>query len=268
VSKLLPRLSKNETDILSPRILLLEVYQGEISAKEAPFFTIILEKEEVNSEGDFGLDSLTISYRVLDRCATGVGHGWFGASYDRRAKRLSITSDSMSRGAVFLDPEEIRGYRIGTYIMNQIILWAKHNYSSAILDTITLCQGQANLENKERRNRFYEQFGIKFNYSNDKKEEGKSNKTFINQLTTVETWKKNIKEVEITDYLIEKKETLKNQKQKIFEILGGNKMLQKEIDYYLKENIFQFILRKIKYKQKIIIEVGIILFFIFLIFIK
>lgn len=257
-------MNKNE-HILSPNILLLKVYKDEISA-EVPSFIILLEKKEVKTLDNFELDTLTISYRVLNINSTRDGHGYFGASYNKRTKCVSITSDSTFEGAIFLDPQEIRGYRIGTYIMNQIISWAKQNYPNSILNTITLYQLQARPENKERRNRFYEQFGINFNYNNDKKEEGKScNNIFINQLNLVETWKKNIREEMIIDCLADMVETIKVQKSHICQLSNSNKRLLKEIDCYIKENIFQFLLRKIKYNLKTITELAIVLFVILII---
>ena len=260
MSKLLPSMNKND-NILSPNILLLNVYKDEIT-DETPSFIILLEKKEVKTLDNFTLDTLTISYRVLNM----NGSGWFGASYNKRTDRVSITSESTYAGAIFLDPDKIRGYRIGTYIMNQIISWAKHNYSSAKLETIFLYQVQATPENKERRNRFYEQFGIKFNYNNDKKEEGKScNNIFINQLNKVETWKKNIREEMIIDFLADSIKTINFKKNEISQLVNGNKILLNEIDSYIKESIFQFFLRKIKSNLKTIIEIVIVLFVILII---
>lgn len=112
MSKLLPSINKNE-NILSPNILLLNVYKDEIT-DEDPSFMILLEKKEVKTLDNFTLDTLTISYSVLNM----YGSGRFGASYNKRTDRVSITSESSFEGAIFLDPQNIRGYRIGTYIMN------------------------------------------------------------------------------------------------------------------------------------------------------
>ena len=261
MSKLLPSINKNE-NILSPNILLLNVYKDEIT-DEDPSFMILLEKKEVKTLDNFTLDTLTISYSVLNM----YGSGRFGASYNKRTDRVSITSESSFEGAIFLDPQNIRGYRIGTYIMNQIISWAKHNYSSAKLDTIFLYQPQASPENKERRNHFYEQFGIKFNYSNDKKEEGISCPIKINRLNTVETWKKNIREEMIIDCITDMAETIKDQRSEIRDLSKGNKLLSESVEYYLKENIFQYLVRNIKYSFVRIVEILVILL-IFLLAIK
>lgn len=247
----LPSLTKDKwsKDILNPRIVMLDVYENEISGENKPLFSLLLEKKESKSTSEFyGLDTLTISYRVLN-IHEWQGYGWFGASYDKNSNEFSIISDSYGSGALFLDPKQIRGYKIGTYIMNQIIIWAKHNYLDAKLKMISLSENQAETDNRERRNRFYEQFGIQFNYKNEKRESGTSkDDILINQLNPVESWTKNIKEVTVPDYFINNLKNIDNQKQKILDLTRANEWLRQDNEYYWNENIFQFIWRKLKPK--------------------
>lgn len=245
----LPSLTKDKwsEDKLNPRIIMLEVYKNEISDENSPFLFLILEKKEIKSSFEiYGLDTLTITYRVLN-IHESQASGWFGASYDKNRNEFSIISDDYSSGALFLDPKQIRGYKIGTYIMSQIIMWAKHNYPDAKLKTIFLFENQADPENKERRNRFYEQFGIEFNYENEEKKSGTSKgDILINQLNSVESWTKNIKEVTVPDYFINNLKNIDNQKQKILDLTRANEWLRQDNEYYWNENIFQFIWRKLK----------------------
>lgn len=56
-------------------------------------------------------------------------------------------------------------------MMNEIVKWAKQWPEANILK-ITLGEGDAYDENMERRNRFYEQFGIEFNYHDESRKTG------------------------------------------------------------------------------------------------
>jgi len=91
--------------------------------------------------------SFTASYRVI-----GSDGPW-----------ISLTSRSYGHGAVFLEPPELRGHRIGTFLMNEIVLWARQ-WPTVAVNPIELLEGQAYNGNRARRNRFYEQFGLVFNY--------------------------------------------------------------------------------------------------------
>ncbi len=76
---------------------------------------------------------------------------------------ISLTSSgALSEGAIFLNlPTKFEGQHIGTYMLNEIVLLAKQ-WQGAKVDSIKLISGQAHGDNKERRNRFYEQFGLEF----------------------------------------------------------------------------------------------------------
>lgn len=57
------------------------------------------------------------------------------------------------------------GLHIGTYMMNHLVSWATQNYPNYKIHLIKLLICQAYEGNKERRNRFYEQFGFRFDWS-------------------------------------------------------------------------------------------------------
>lgn len=57
-----------------------------------------------------------------------------------------------------------RGLRIGTYMMNILVTWATENYPSYSPFDIKLLRTDADEDNKERRNRFYRQFGFRFEW--------------------------------------------------------------------------------------------------------
>lgn len=61
--------------------------------------------------------------------------------------------------------QEYRGLRIGTYLQNLVIRWAIDLKVDAVVEKISLIAGDARTaDERDRRNRFYEQFGLRFIY--------------------------------------------------------------------------------------------------------
>ena len=106
----------------------------------------------------------------------------------------------MSKGAVFLDLPGLDGQRIGTYLMNEIVQCVQQ-WPEATVNGIELLAGQAHGDNKARRNWFYEQFGLVFDYTDPEHREGRSRPMLAGALVKVETWKQNITEHRMLDYL-------------------------------------------------------------------
>ncbi|MBN0147646.1 hypothetical protein JTL51_32530, partial [Pseudomonas aeruginosa] len=121
-------------------------------------------------------------------------------SYSRHFNSVSLTSPSMSKGAVFLDLPGLDGQRIGTYLMNEIVQWVQQ-WPEANVNGIELLAGQAHGDNKARRNWFYEQFGLVFDYTDPEHREGRSRPMLAGALVKVETWRQNITEHRMLDYL-------------------------------------------------------------------
>jgi hypothetical protein len=128
--------------------------------------------------------------------------GEFHGSYRLYFNAVSLTSSSMSKGAVFVDPPELRGQRIGTYLFNEIVQWAQQ-WPEATVNRIELLANDGRGDNKARRNRFYEQFGLVFDYTDPEHWEGQSRPIQVGALKKVETWKQNIIEYRMLDYLAE-----------------------------------------------------------------
>jgi hypothetical protein len=109
---------------------------------------------------------------------------------------------SLTGGNVFLNLKGLRGQRIGTYLMNEIVLWSQQ-WPEAIVKNITVRRVDAeDADDKARRNWFYEQFGIEFEYDDDSKRAGSSRRMQVKKLKTVETWKQNIFLHKISEYLM------------------------------------------------------------------
>lgn len=165
---------------------------------------LIVEREEKSSlhENTVSSASVTLHYqRILpDKNRWNGGRESFSASYLRATNAVSITSAFMGEGAIYLGIPELHGHRIGTYLMNEIIQWAKQ-WPTATLVQFKLSENDGYEENKERRNRFYEQFGIKFRYSNNERKSGASLPMPVGDLVEVGTWKKNISELCIQEFI-------------------------------------------------------------------
>lgn len=71
----------------------------------------------------------------------------------------------------------------------------------------------------------------------------------------------------IIDCITDMAETIKDQRSEIRDLSKGNKLLSESVEYYLKENIFQYLVRNIKYSFVRIVEILVILL-IFLLAIK
>ena len=113
---------------------------------------------------------------------------------------MVLTSGSVSNGAVFLDLPGLEGLRIGTYLMNEIVLWAKQ-WPEANVRPVSLLESQAQGENRERRNRFYEQFGLKFDYVDGDRRAGQSRPMQAGALVPTEAWRENLRIIPIDELL-------------------------------------------------------------------
>lgn len=176
-----------------PRLEILHIYDRK---KPAQFWgTGIVETVYNDPETDpiqdfYDEDRITIYFERI----TGANNSrfYFTASHTYR-ESLSLNNlkeiISLTGGSVDIDNKLYRGQRIGTWMMNEIVKWAKQWPDAKVLP-INIGYGQADEENKERRNWFYEQFGIGFDYHNDQNEAGQSRSIKAVKLNTVDSWDK------------------------------------------------------------------------------
>lgn len=193
---------------IAPRIYALEVSDHRRSDK--PVAAIILvercESVERDRAGHLQQAALRLHFRRL-RPSDERNH------FDRRpvfsacykpftpdGPLMVLTSGSVSSGAVFLDMPGLEGLRIGTYLMNEIVLWAKQ-WPDANVRPVSLLASQAQDENRERRNRFYEQFGLKFDYFDDGRRAGQSRPMQAGALVPTEAWRENLRIIPIDELI-------------------------------------------------------------------
>lgn len=185
---------------------MLEV-RGREGPDGPPIAWVFVEREETSKsyEGVVYEASIRLNFEIIQPTHSfrEGGKGYFTGSYSKSyggQPYVSLTSGVMQSGAVFLDLPGLEGNRIGTYLMNQIVLWTKQ-WPDASVNPIKLISSQARGENKQRRNRFYEQFGIEFDYSSSAQEEGVSRVMLAASLVEVDAWKANIAELNVRDYV-------------------------------------------------------------------
>lgn len=190
---------------VKPRILVLEIKDKERPDDKALGW-VLVEREETYRrdprDGTIYEASIRLSYQRITAKFShrDGGKGRFDGSYSRNFNSVSLTSTSMSKGAVFLDLPGLDGQRIGTYLMNEIVQWVQQ-WPEATVNGIELLAGQGHGDNKARRNWFYEQFGLVFDYTDPEHREGRSRPMLAGALVKVETWKQNITEHRMLDYL-------------------------------------------------------------------
>ena len=156
-------------------------------------------------------------------------HGSYHRNFDG-TEVVSLTGHSQFSGAVFMDLHRLSGHRIGTYMLNEVVCWAKQ-WSTASVKRITLLEGQASMENKIRRNQFYEQFGIVFDYSDPEKKSGASRRMLVSDLKNSEKWKENIKVLPFDRFLTIQQDDIFNLNDK----LRGQKEANTEYKRQIKE---------------------------------
>jgi len=185
---------KNDPSKNSPSIATLFVTRHERSVRD-------------KHDGPLEKASLVISYEVISpgghlrRRHKGEFCGAYSNGYGGGAL-VSLTNSSIAKGALVLDPEELRGQFVGSYLMNEIVTWARQWVGATVMP-IELSRGDATPHNKLRRNRFYEQFGLEFVYDDDgAKESGCSRQMPVSALRTVTNFCHNITEHEVSDLVV------------------------------------------------------------------
>lgn len=167
---------------------------------------LLVQKTETyikdRDDGKTAEGSIRLSFeRILPKYSHQAGKGAFCASYSRRSNSVSLTSSSInSDGGVFLDLPGLYGQRVGTYLMNEIVHWVQQ-WPEANVNTVKLIAGQGQGNNKARRNWFYEQFDLVFDFDDAEHSAGRSRPILAGALNTVETWRKNLVEHQLIDYL-------------------------------------------------------------------
>ncbi|MFL4435507.1 N-acetyltransferase [Acinetobacter baumannii] len=187
---------------------------------------------------------IIISIRFLNR--NGKLHeqnntfcGSFSKNFDGcLTASISKPETTSGHGGIYLDPEEIRGYRVGSLAMDHIVHFLKNFPSNTTVNAIKF---KPNNETKEIAQNFYTKFGIPL-----------SNTFSISDLKNNDNWKENLIEytlyelIQLNDYCNQELIFLKdygaelqkvsdqifNEKKNIFNIIfGGKEVLIPILDF-------------------------------------
>ncbi|CUJ49287.1 hypothetical protein [Achromobacter kerstersii] len=193
-----------------PPIYVLEV-RDKHKPRSAPIRWILVERTETRSEGHDGKlirARIRMAFQPLrvDGSLYLEDGGFFAGSYSPgfggRPSELSITAEDIHGGNVMIKESALRGNRIGTHLMNEIVEWAMQ-WPDASVVPIKLAAIDARADNRERRNKFYANFGIAFPSSAGPLIEGRSLPMLAAQLTPHRTWEENIIVKDVPSYIDE-----------------------------------------------------------------
>lgn len=176
--KVLPVTSPS-VESVTPQVFTLVVQPQSERERET---VLLVNREEHHSirEGKLLRARITFHYQVISPRSVGSSNqgGEFSASYDcgfvRDDPWVRLTSASVDTGGYcVVDPGWLAGRGVGTYFMNLIVQWVQQWPDAGVMP-IRLLASDASGVNRKRRNRFYEQFGISFNYDCEGKKSGSS----------------------------------------------------------------------------------------------
>lgn len=194
-----------EKQRIKPHICILEV-RDQNAPDGKPITRLFVQREEHyqrDDEGQIYEASIRLSYETIEPkySLRPRASGSFDGSFSRGFYE-GHGSVSLVNSALFFDPPDLRGQRIGSYLMNEIVTWTQQ-WPEATVRPIKLLSGQAEDENRTRRNRFYERFGLVFKYQDSEQREGVSKPMPVKSLTYVTSWEANIGEHDPYEYLAE-----------------------------------------------------------------
>lgn len=186
-----------------PLVRVLEIRDKQDASKI--LHRLLIVREEVR--GEMGA-TLALSYIELDVRYGGMNNHRFRGEYEKwpdGTERVSVTG-----GGVMVTPAHLRGFHLGTYLQDEVICWARQ-WPRAAVRQISLSPVDSQVDNCERRNRFYEQFGIEFDYANDRKS-GISRPMLASALRPVgaATWQRDITEHGLVGFIRDQAEKVES----------------------------------------------------------
>jgi hypothetical protein len=187
---------------------------------------------DVNNEYDHNKvykSRIEVYYQLFGKAETNNEYKdrhYFSAEYENLGDGGVVRlTGSLVHGAVNIDPTHIRGRRLGTFLMNEIVKWAKQWPEAEVLP-ITLKKWQAHEgfeNNKNRRNRFYVQFNIQFAYDSGTNESGSSKPMKVSELQLADLSKKKIEVLPLASH--------------ISGLIGRNEYLERDVAYHQEESL-------------------------------
>lgn len=185
-----------------------EAQSGAVSSE--PLHRILVERRlkfKSTTNDDIEYASIELRYARIggwERDAQSEAKGSMSAGYARHLNTISLAKAEVNgtTGAVFLAMQGgiPRGMRIGTYLMNEIVSWAKH-WPDANVQPIALVKGQAvDAEDRAIRNAFWGKFGFRLQFDDAEHREGRSLPMKARELTNSTSWATNIRVVPLLEF--------------------------------------------------------------------
>ena len=192
----------------------IEVWHPKCSDSPDPVARLLIQRSEQQVGQDRQL-TLTVR-RIGEHPLFGINQFSWSACYSPGSKgepeRIKLTDGECSPGGdIILRMIDLLGHRVGTYLMAKTVAWAKHWPTAEVMqiklsweDEKEGCWGGGN---KERRDRFYEQFGIAFIPGTPGNSiTAKSKPMLAGELVTEhakQAWRSNIRESSVVDAIAE-----------------------------------------------------------------
>lgn len=151
-------------------------------------------ESSVIEENEYSVKAiLSIDVKFTSITGDQYNSNFFHASYVARKLNNIITESQASisssnphaKGAIFVDPERIRGNRVGSLVMSHIVKWLRQFDGETVIKEIEFSP-----DNYDIAKKFYTNFGIPICGNNIK----------IKDLIDKENWKKNILELPVQDF--------------------------------------------------------------------
>lgn len=178
------------SNFITPTIFILKVAPGSKWQRETVLLVNRDEQKHYFKDGPLEKAWITFHYQVIEPGGSGSSGPEcreFSAAYHCGASggnpQVCLTHTSVdSGGYCIIDIEELKSRGVGTYFMNLIIRWVQQ-WPDADVRPVELKSSDATPENLKRRNRFYEQFGICFDYSSASRKSGMARPMKAGELT-------------------------------------------------------------------------------------
>lgn len=216
--------------ITSDKYIVIKV----VPIRSLPWHLLVHERESRDSLKN----NLTLVYRRLSgpTISPYPKPSPFYASYEIRDDKFQASLFShgiVENGALFLDPDDLRGNHIGTYLMDRIVEWLQENCPKAEVIPVKLEIGQATNDKKDRRNKFWENFGLIFEWQNSvTRKVGVSKRMKVDQLIRCKkNWERNIEEIQILDYFDNLNQKIRDLSDDLNMMTSQNEKLENELRF-------------------------------------
>lgn len=209
-------------DAQRENLRVIQVRHRDTPNSESPDATLMIQRIEQTIGQGF---RLTLRVKRIDsQRPHGSNEFCWAACYSQasfgNAERVKLTDgECRSGGDVRMRFSGLIGYRIGTYLMTEIVSWAKQWPTAEVMQIKLSWEdekpGAWDGMNVPRRNRFYEQFGIEFEPGESELQRTPYSKYMhASNLTTDDAdraWRLNIQEMNASDWLVEQQRQLEEQ---------------------------------------------------------